>query len=150
MARMHARKKGKSKSIKPFREEVPEWVAYTKDEVVELVLKLFKAGNSPSKVGLMLRDQYGIPDVHHLTGEKVTEILENNNSALNLPEDLHSLIKKAVKLRDHLGVHKKDIHNRRGLLLIESKIKRLVKYYIKSKKLPAGWRYDPESAKLLV
>jgi small subunit ribosomal protein S15 len=147
---MHSRKKGKSKSLKPEREEIPEWVAYTRDEVVELVLKLAKAGNTPSKIGLILRDQYGIPDVQHLTGDKVTQILEKNNAGLSLPENLYSLIKKAVKLRGHIDVHKKDNHNRRGLMLIESKIKRLAKYYIKAKKLPANWRYDPETAKLLV
>ncbi|MFH1125672.1 MAG: 30S ribosomal protein S15, partial [Candidatus Altiarchaeota archaeon] len=98
---MHARKKGKSKSTKPVREEIPEWVSYSKDEVVELVLKLAKAGNTPSRIGLVLRDQYGIPDVQQLAGEKVTEILEKNNAGLSLPEDLHSLMRKAVKLRGH-------------------------------------------------
>jgi len=147
---MHARKKGKSRSVKPVREEVPEWVSYTKDEVVELVLKLASAGNSPSKIGLVLRDQYGIPDVQFMTGDKITELLKKNNAGLSIPEDLYSLIKKAVQLRDHLKVHKKDLHNKRGLLLIESKIKRLGKYYARKKKLPLGWRYDPEAAKLMV
>ena len=147
---MHHRKKGKSKSVKPVREEIPEWVSYSKEEVVELVVKLAKSGVMPSKIGMMLRDQYGIPDVQRITGEKITQILNKNNAGLHLPEDLYSLIKKAVKLRGHLSMHKKDNHNKRGLLLTESKIRRLVKYYIKAKRLPADWRYDPDSAKLLV
>jgi len=147
---MHSRKRGKSKSVKPMREEVPEWVSYSRDEVVELVLKLAKAGSTSSKIGLVLRDQYGIPDVQQLTGEKITAILKKNNEAPTIPEDMYSLIKKAVKLRSHLDIHKKDRHNTRGLLLIESKIKRLGKYYMKSKRLPADWRYDPAAAKLLV
>jgi small subunit ribosomal protein S15 len=33
---------------------------------------------------------------------------------------------------------------------IESKIRRLVKYYTKNNVLPEGWRYDPKTAALLV
>jgi small subunit ribosomal protein S15 len=35
-------------------------------------------------------------------------------------------------------------------MLIESKIRRLSKYYLKNNVLPAGWRYDPDKARLLV
>jgi small subunit ribosomal protein S15 len=34
--------------------------------------------------------------------------------------------------------------------LTESKIKRLVKYYRRTKKLPKDWRYDPEQAVLII
>ncbi|HDI10435.1 MAG TPA: 30S ribosomal protein S15, partial [Euryarchaeota archaeon] len=60
------------------------------------------------------------------------------------------LIKRAVNLREHLDKHPKDLHSRRGLILIESKIRRLVKYYVNKGVLPEGWKYDPEQAKLLV
>jgi len=33
---------------------------------------------------------------------------------------------------------------------LESKIRRLIKYYVKNKKLPADFKYEPERAKLLV
>ncbi|HIQ50834.1 MAG TPA: 30S ribosomal protein S15, partial [Nautiliaceae bacterium] len=46
--------------------------------------------------------------------------------------------------------HPKDLHSKRGLQLIESKIKRLVKYYKRKKVLPENWKYTPEIAKLLV
>ena len=39
---------------------------------------------------------------------------------------------------------------KRGLHLTESKIRRLVKYYKKTNKLPAAWKYDREQAKLLI
>ncbi|WP_297476078.1 30S ribosomal protein S15, partial [Thermococcus sp.] len=81
---------------------------------------------------------------------KITKILEENGLAPDIPEDLMALIRKAVKLRKHLEMHPKDKHSRRGLQLTESKIRRLVKYYRRTGKLPAKWRYDPEQAKLLV
>jgi len=147
---MHSRRKGKSKSVKPDREGVPEWVPYNKQEVEELILKLAKEGNNPSRIGLLLRDQYGVPDVRPIMGMKLTAVLEKNEMGLKLPEDLQNLINKSVALSSHINRHKKDNHNKRSLFLMESKIRRLTKYYVRSGKLPNGWRYDPEQARLLV
>ena len=52
------------------------------------------------------------------------------------PEDLFNLFVKAVNLRDHLEKSKKDYTSKRGLQLLESKIRRLGKYYVKKGKLP--------------
>ena len=146
---MHSRRGGKSKSKKPDREGTPEWVTYGKQEVEELILKLSKEGNAPSKIGLLLRDQYGIPDVRPIMGMKLTQVLEKNEVRPKLPEDLQSLINKSVALMTHLEKHTRDNHNKRGLHLMESKIRRLTKYYIRSGKLPEDWRYDSEKARLL-
>jgi small subunit ribosomal protein S15 len=149
MARMHSRRGGKSKSRKPERDGTPDWVTYGKQEVEELILKLNKEGNTPSKIGLLLRDQYGIPDVRPIMGMKLTQVLEKNGAGLKLPEDLQSLINSSVALMTHLQKHTKDNHNKRGLHLMESKIRRLTKYYIRTGKLPKEWRYDSEKARLL-
>ena len=66
------------------------------------------------------------------------------------PEDLFNLLKQAVTLREHLMKNKKDYTSKRGLGLLESKIRRLGKYYVKKGVLPEQWKYDPEQAKLLV
>ena len=128
----------------------PEWVEYSTEEIEELILKLTKEGNSTSKIGIVLRDQYGIPDVKLITGQKITKILEKHDQGLEYPEDLMNLIRRAVNIRDHLEENPKDLHTRRGLRIIESKIRRLVKYYTREGVLPEGWRYDPRSAALLV
>ncbi len=47
-------------------------------------------------------------------------------------------------------MHKHDMHAKRGLLLTNSKINRLVKYYKKIKKLPENWKYDDKTAEFLV
>ena len=128
----------------------PEWVEYSTEEIEELILKLTKEGNSTSKIGIILRDQYGIPDVKLITGQKITKILEKHDQGLEYPEDLMNLIRRAVNIRDHLEENPKDLHTRRGLRIIESKIRRSVKYYTREGVLPEGWRYDPRSAALLV
>ncbi len=128
----------------------PEWTEYSNEEIEELVLKLRKEGKTTSVIGVILRDQYGIPDVKTVTGDKITAILEKNGQGEEYPEELINLIKKAVNIRDHLLENPKDLHTKRGLRIIESKIRRLVRYYVREGVLPEGWRYDPKTAALLV
>ncbi|HDI10286.1 MAG TPA: 30S ribosomal protein S15, partial [Euryarchaeota archaeon] len=130
MARMHARKRGRSGSTRPYRTSPPEWVKYTPEEVEDLIVKLSKEGVPPSQIGIILRDQYGIPRAKLITGKRITKILKEKGLLQDIPEDLMNLIKRAVNLREHLDKHPKDLHSRRGLILIESKIRRLVKYYV--------------------
>ena len=101
-------------------------------------------------IGTILRDQFGIPDVKVITGKKISKIMKEHGLYPSYPEDLLNLLRKAVHLRRHLEVHKKDKHSMRGLQLLESKIRRLAKYYVKTGVLPEGWKYDPEEAKLIV
>ncbi len=148
MARMHARRKGRSGSRRPFVNKNPDWVPYSSAEVEEKVVELSKAGNSSAKIGLILRDQYGIPNVKLATGKSVTQILNENDIKGKLPEDLSFLMKKAVNLKKHLEENPKDTSNRRGLQLVESKIRRLVRYYQKTGKVPADWKYSIKTAEL--
>lgn len=150
MARIHTNRKGKSCSTKPARDDVPPWVAYSKKEVEELIVKLSKDGHNPSMIGLILRDQYGIPDVRPILGSKITKTLIDKGLGPKLPEDIQNLLNKAVALASHMEKHKSDVHNKRSLQLVESKIRRLAKHYKRSGKIPQDWRYDPQTAKLLV
>ena len=148
MARMHSRKKGKAASKKPMISA--QWVSYDPKEVERLVLKLRKEGMTSAKIGMTLRDQYGIPSVRESTKKTVKQILEENDATPDLPEDLLNLLKKSVNLRNHMEKNKKDYTSKHGLELLESKIRRLGKYYIKRKELPEDWKYDAERAKLIV
>ncbi|GAB6055486.1 30S ribosomal protein S15 [Methanobacterium alkalithermotolerans] len=128
----------------------PEWVEYSNEEIEELILKYNKEGNSTSKIGIILRDQYGIPNVKMVTGKKITQILADHGQKEEYPEDIMNLIRKAVNIRDHLKENHKDLHTKRGLQIIESQIRRLGRYYVNEGVLPEGWRYDPQKAALLV
>ena len=150
MARIHARKKGKAGSKRPSTKTIPRWVRYKKNEIEKLVIKLAKEGNSTSRIGLILRDQFGIPSVKLVTGKTISEIMKENEIYPKFPEDFFNLLKQAVNLRDHLQKSKKDYTSKRGLELLESKIRRLGKYYVRKGILPEDWKYDPSKAKLLV
>jgi len=150
MARMHARRRGKSCSVRPYRNQAPAWSNADPAAITKIVLDLRKDGASSAKIGLVLRDRYGVPDVKLATGKRIGSILRENKVATEIPEDLRDLMGKALGMRKHLGENKRDLHNKRQLQLVESKIRRLVKYYTSSKKLPAGWVYKPENAEILL
>lgn len=150
MARMHSRRKGKAKSTKPIHKSTPSWVRYKDKEVEMIVTKLAKEGKSPSQIGLILRDSYGIPDIKTLIGESITQIMEKKDVASKMPADMTDLIKKAIAVRKHLEENGQDKTAKRGLILTESKIKRLAKYYKANKKLEEDWRYQPEKIRLML
>ncbi len=150
MARMHARRKGKSGSKKPIVKEKPKWVTLSGKETEGIIIKLAKEGKTPSVTGTILRDQYAVPDVKLVTGKSITKILEENNIKSEIPTDLRDLIKKAVNLSKHLEPNPKDLPHKRGLTLIEAKIRRLVRYYKRNNVLPDTWKYSLENARLLL
>ena len=147
---MHKKKKGKSGSTKPLRSEAKKWLKYSKEEVEKLVVKLGKQESKPALIGATLRDVYGIANVKDACGKTVTQILDENKLSKKVPSDMLALMTRSVNLREHLGKNKKDVHSKRGLILIDSKIKRLAKYYTRVGKLPQYWKYDPEEAKILI
>jgi len=148
MARMHSRKKGKAGSKRPVKRKAPSWSIHGAKEVEALITKLAKAEKTPSQIGLILRDQYGVPDVKGIVGKRITKVLEEKKLLSKLPEDLMALIKKSIKLRKHVENNHKDETVKRGLTLTESKIKRLIKYYKQTGKLAEDWKYQPDRIRM--
>ncbi len=144
---MHSRKHGKHGSHKPPKKK-QAWVAYEKEEIEKLVAKLAKEGNSSAVIGAMLRDQYGIPDVRAY-GLRIGKITEKE-AKKEITEDMHNLMVKAVTLHRHMDANKGDAKAKHGLELLESKIRRLGKYYSRKGKLQKNWKYNIDDAKLLV
>lgn len=130
--------------------EQPEWSTLSSEEVEELVVKLAKDGKQSATIGLVLRDQYAVPDVRAATGRSITHIMAENDLAPQVPEDLRNLMRRALTLREHLRDNRRDKHNARGLQLMESRIRKLVKYYKRKGTLPYEWKYSEQTAKLLV
>jgi len=150
MARMHARRRGKSESVRPFRKEAPPWANTDVSAIEKIIVDLRKEGLSTSQIGLILRDRHGVPDVKLITGKRISQILKEKELEPDIPEDLRNLIAKALGLRKHMAENKNDLHNKRQLQLTESKVRRLVKYYTGTGRLPKDWSYKPENAEILL
>ena len=150
MAKMHARRRGKSASAKPLVTESPEWVPMSREEIEQTVVKLSKEGMTASKIGMTLRDQYAVPSVRLATGKTMYEILDANGLRPSLPDDLVALMRRAINVNLHMAENQKDMANNRNMQLIESKIRRLVKYYKRNDILPQDWEYSIKNAELLI
>ena len=148
MARMYSRAKGKSSSVKPSKPSL-SWVRYKPEEIEMLVVKLAKHDRlPPSKIGLVLRDSYGVPSVKLLCNKSIVQILKEHNLLPELPEDLLSLMRKFVNVRKHYEQNKQDLSAKRGLQLTEAKIRRLVKYYRRTNRLPKDWEFSVKNVRL--
>jgi small subunit ribosomal protein S15 len=150
MARVHTRGRGKSSSQRPLTEKNPEWVPVSGKEVEDLVVKYRREGVTEAVIGLRLRDLHAVPSVRLSTGKRVDEILAAEKMLPEIPDDLMSLMRKAVNLDRHIIKNKKDFHNKHALQNVEAKIRRLVNYYQREGRMPATWRYSLSSAKILV
>ncbi|CAB4442024.1 unnamed protein product [Rhizophagus irregularis] len=95
-------------------------------------------------------DSHGIAQVKSVTGNKILRILKSNGLAPEIPEDLYHLIKKAVAVRKHLERNRKDKDAKFRLILIESRIHRLARYYKKAGQLAPNWKYESSTASALV
>jgi small subunit ribosomal protein S15 len=146
LARLYTSKRGRSGSTRPVNKKPPAWFKYAPEEVEALVAKLSKAGNTPSSIGAILRDKYGIPLVKPVTGKTISQLVQLSGQAPKIPEDLDYLFRRAQALRKHMEKNRKDYHNKRSLATVESKIHRLVKYYKAYGKLQQDWEYKPMAA----
>ncbi len=147
LARLYSGKRGSSGSTRPVSRRPPSWFKYEPEEVEGIVQKLAKEGNSPSIIGQILRDRYGVPLVSQVTGRRLERVVPAELRP-KIPEDVENLVKKATSARRHLEKNKKDYPNKRALALIESKIHRLAIYYRSIGRLPKEWAYKPVAASL--
>ncbi len=145
---MPKQEKGKSHETRPVSKRAPSWCKYQSEEVEALIVKLAKEGNSASRIGTILRDQYSVPLSKPITGKRVLKIMKENKLAPAFPEDLASLLKKAESLALHLEKNRTDLYNRRALQLIEAKIHKLSRFYKKEGIVSASWKYEPKIASI--
>merc|ERR1712031_14506 len=143
-------RKGYRSPIPPIQTPPPSWVKVSASDTVKEICSMAKKGYTPSQIGVVLRDSHGIPQVKMIAGNKIVRILRAQGLAPALPEDLYCLIKKAVAVRKHLEKNRKDKDSKFRLILIESRIHRLARYYREAKTLPANFKYESANAAAMV
>jgi small subunit ribosomal protein S15 len=148
LARIHSHRHGKSQVTRPSSKTAPTWVGLDAAAVKTTILKLAKEGLTPSRIGVALRDDYGVPLVKPVVGKSIGEILSDGKASPKLPQDLQDLIDRAQRIQKHLEVHGSDRKNVHSLELTEAKIYRLAKFYKQKGILPADFKYTAVVAQL--
>ncbi|MDE0574117.1 MAG: 30S ribosomal protein S15 [Candidatus Poseidoniales archaeon] len=150
MARMHSPGRGKSGSTKPLVDKAPEWSNTDPKAVTALILSLAEDGHNTATIGTILRDQHAVPDARLVVGKRIGQVLAENDITPQYPEDMMSLMRRALRLINHLESNRKDLHNSRQLELTESKIRRLSRYYQGHGLLDTEWAYKRDQLRLMV
>lgn len=153
MAKMHSKKKGKSKSRKPVLGDAELGKGtdkLSKEEIAELAAGYARQGMSPALIGEKLKREHGVPYIKLATGSRLAGLLQAKGIKSVVPQDMRDLMTKAVRMRKHLERNKQDVYSRVRLMRTESKLLRLGKYYVRRGTLPQGWKYDPQKAELIV
>jgi ribosomal protein S15P/S13E len=109
----------------------PVWLKYTEEEVKEIILKIAEKDPelTSEKIGLILRDNYGIPSTR-IYSFKISDVLKQANKYKS--PDLENLKKKTAKLEQHIIKNKHDQRTKRSLIITKAKLK-LVGDYLSSK-----------------
>ncbi|KAL0232080.1 hypothetical protein PCE1_003076 [Barthelona sp. PCE] len=151
MGRLQACKsKGSSASAIPFSRRAPAWFKASPESIIDQIVELAKKGLTPSQIGVVLRDTAGVGQVSRVTGSKILRILKARGYASEIPEDLFALIRKALNLRRHFKSNGKDTNCGFQIVLVESRIHRLARYYRRVGKLPPTWRYNSKESSTLI
>jgi len=116
------------KAKKSNKTEKPVWLKYTEEEVKAIILKLSDKGLTSEKIGLVLRDQYGIPKVK-IYNLKISKILKEK---FQEPTDLN-LKNKLQKIITHYNKHPQDKRAGLSLIITKAKLKKREDYSKKKK-----------------
>jgi len=95
----------------------------SKPEVEKIIKDLYSEGVTSEKIGLVLRDKYGIKKFREEFGMKVTEILGVNDA------DVRNVRRKMEKLQVHFEKNKHDQSAKRRLIKTAAQVKKVGKYH---------------------
>jgi ribosomal protein S15P/S13E len=118
-----------AKAKKSEKMEKPVWLKYSEEEVKSIIIKLGNKGMTAEKIGLALRDQYGIPKVK-LYNIKIKKVLADKY----IDPNTTNLNKKLEKIISHYKKNKKDKKAERSLIITKAKLKKREEYESKESK----------------
>ena len=107
----------------------PPWLKMKEPELKKIIVELSEK-HSPSKVGIILRDQYGVPTTR-LYGKKLSAYLKE--AGIENKEDLESAERKVDKLKEHLKKNITDRKAKHKLQKAQSRLNITRKYFSRKK-----------------
>lgn len=113
------------KIIKASDKNKPEWLKTSEKDIEAIVVKLAKQGMTSEKIGLALRDSYGIPKAK-LLGRRINKMLKSKG--LDKDAALLAVEKRQLAIKKHLEKNKQDKRAQRALIITSARIKKLKEY----------------------
>ena len=120
----------------------------SKEQINDIIKELWNKGYTTSQIGRELKEKYNIKVKEILNKKLAKYAIKDLNLKQEMPEELLYLFKKVNKMLKHLELHKKDVVTKKKLEELENRIKSLIKYYKKNKKLQQTFEYSRDIAKM--
>jgi len=118
-----------TKTKKKADKKIPERAKV--ENIEEIIIALAKKEKSPAKIGLILKEKYGLTKTKAI-GKKITKILKENN--IEYDDDLIIVNKKISNLEEHIKKNKQDKRAKRELVKFIGLRKKLERYNTKKAK----------------
>jgi len=115
----------KKTSTKEKTKRKTTWLKTNEKEIAAVIIKLAKQGLTSEKIGLTLRDQYGIPKAK-LNGKSISRILKENN--MYRDADISNLEKKIEAIKKHLEKNRQDKRAKRALTILKARLSKIEEY----------------------
>jgi small subunit ribosomal protein S15 len=113
---------------KEKKHEKPVWLKYSAEEVKAIILKLANKDMTAEKIGLTLRDQYGIPKTK-LNGFKIKQVLKEKEKYDD--PNIKNLKANLTIIEAHNKKHKHDQNAKRSMNITKAKLKKREEYLAK-------------------
>jgi len=103
----------------------PTWVKMKEPELKKVIAELAEK-NAPSQIGIILRDQYGIPTTK-IFGKKLNSYLKE--MGIDRKESLENAELKVEKMKEHLKKNVTDRNGKHKFQKAQSHLNTLKKYH---------------------
>lgn len=110
---------------KPKTMEKPVWLKLSEDELKKIILELSQK-YQPAQIGLILRDQYGVPTTK-VFGKKLSVYLKEAGLKENF--ELKNVEAKVEKMKEHLKSNVTDKKAKHKLQKAQSRVMKVKKYF---------------------
>lgn len=101
--------------------EKADWAKLKPADVEKIIVDLARQGTAPEKIGLILRDQHGIPKVK-LLGLKIKKVLDKHK--LSIDSEKKNIMDKIEGLKKHSLTNKHDYTAIRKAVMYSAIIKK--------------------------
>jgi ribosomal protein S15P/S13E len=95
------------------------------EDIEKIVVDLAKKGKTPSQIGIILRDEHGIPKAKIL-GKKISKILKENK--VEYADDVELVSKKLKNIEEHVKKNNNDKRAKREVVRFVALKKSLQSY----------------------
>src|SRR3989338_1831904 len=95
----------KEKKTKKTAKKIVVQERESAENIEKIIVDLAKKGTSPSQIGIILKEKYGIQKMKVL-GKKITKILDENK--VEYKTDLDFVNRRISKINDHAQKNKQD------------------------------------------